>query len=81
MQILLENNTTHFQRYYPEVHNKWGKIYIETELDLEGLENGEYTLFLINDSNELVSKELVRIGDYTNNEYKTEKKFIQYGKK
>lgn len=80
MQILLEHNTTHFQRYYPEVQDKWGKIYIETELDLEGLENGEYTLFLINDNNELVSKELVRIGDYTN-EYKTEKKFIQYGKK
>lgn len=80
MQILLEHNTTHFQRYYPEVQDKWGKIYIETELDLEGLENGEYTLFLINDNNELVSKELVRIGDYTN-EHKTEKKFIQYGKK
>ena len=81
MQIILENNTTHFQRYYPEVKDKWGKIYIETELDLTGLEDGEYTLFLINDSNELVTKELVRIGDYQIKEYKVEKKYTQYARK
>lgn len=81
MQIILENNTTHFQRYYPEVKDKWGKIYIETELDVSDLEDGEYTLFLFNDSNELVTKELVRIGDYQIKEYKVEKKYTQYARK
>lgn len=81
MQIILENNTTHFQRYYPEVQDKWDKIYIETELDVSMLEDGEYTLFLFNDSNELVTKELVRIGDYQIKEYKVEKKYTQYARK
>ena len=81
MQAILEHNTTHFQRYYPEVQDKWGKIYIETELDVSDLEDGEYTLFLINDSNELVTRELVRIGDYQIKEYKVEKKYTQYARK
>lgn len=80
MQAILENNVTHFKRYYDNVNVKQGKIYMETELDVSALENGEYTLYLLNNSNEIISKELVRIGDY-NNEYKTTTKFIQYGRK
>jgi hypothetical protein len=49
-------------------------------LDVSNLEDGEYTLFLLNNVNEVVTKELVKIGDYTN-EYKKEKKFIQYVRK
>lgn len=80
MQAILENNVTHFKRYYDNVNVKQGKIYMETELDISTLENGEYTLYLLNNFNEIISKELVRIGDY-NNEYKTTTKFIQYGRK
>ena len=80
MQAILENNVTHFKRYYDNVNVKQGKIYMETELDVSALENGEYTLYLLNNLNEIISKELVRIGDY-NNEYKTTTKFIQYGRK
>lgn len=80
MQILIENNTTHFKRYYDEVEVKMGKIFTETELDVSGLEDGEYTLYLLNNVNVVVSKDLVRIGDYTNT-YKAVKKFIQYGRK
>lgn len=80
MQAILENNVTHFKRYYDEVGVKIGKIFMETELDVSGLEDGEYTLYLLNNTNEIISKDLVRIGDYTNT-YKAVKKFIQYGRK
>jgi hypothetical protein len=80
MQAILEHNTTHFKQYYDEIEIKQGKIFNETELDVSLLEDGEYTLYIMNNVNEIVSKELVRIGDYTN-EYKKEKKFIQYVRK
>ena len=79
MQCILESNLTHFKQYYDEVE-VMGKIFTETELDVSGLEDGEYTLYLLNNVNEIVSKDLVRIGDYTNT-YKAVKKFIQYGRK
>lgn len=80
MQVILENNTTHFKQYYDEVEVKNGKIYMETELDITGLQDGEYTLYLLNDANQLISKDLVRIGDYQNKNKKITK-FIQYGRK
>lgn len=81
MQILLENNTTHFKRYYDKVEWDLNKMYIKTELDVSDLEDGEYTLYFLNNSNEIIAKELVRIGDYTNEYKTTTKKFIQYGRK
>lgn len=82
MQCILENNTTHFKRYYDEIEVKNGKIYMETDLDVSGLVDGEYTLYVLNNSNEIISKDLVRIGDYTTNcKYKKTTKFIQYGRK
>lgn len=80
MQVILEHNTTHFQQYYDKVDWDLNNMYIKTELDVSDLEDGEYTLYFLNNSNEIITKELVRIGDYTN-EYKTTTKFIQYGKK
>ena len=80
MQIILENNVTHFKRYYDDIELKEGKLFNTTELDVSNLEDGEYTLFLLNNANEIVTKELVKIGNYTK-EYKTARKFIQYGKK
>ena len=80
MQIVLENNTTHFKRYYDNVNVKQGKIYMETKLDVSNLQDGEYTLWILNNANEIIAKELVRIGDYRS-ENKTTTKFIQYGRK
>lgn len=81
MQIILENNVTHFKRYYEDVDVNNGKIYTNFNLDVSGLLDGEYTLYLYTDGNELATKELVRIGDYQIKEYKAEKKFTQYVKK
>lgn len=79
MQILLENNVTHFTKYIQDVDIEIGNIYMETVIDVSDLENGEYTMYLLSNLNEVITKELVRIGEYTN-EYKIKNNFIQYGK-
>lgn len=81
MQVILENNTTHFKKYYGDVEVNNSKLYTNFDLDVSGLQDGEYTLCLYSDRNELISKELVRIGDYQIKKYKAEKKFTQYVKK
>lgn len=82
MQILLENNTTHFKRYYPEIEVKTENVlHFTIELNVEDLEDGEYTMTIYKDNNEVITKELVRIGDYKIMEYKVEKKFTQYVRK
>lgn len=81
MQIILENNTTHFQQYYDDVDVENGEIFCKTILDVSSLDNGEYTLYLLNNANEVIEKELLRIGDYNNNGYKIKNNFIQYGRK
>lgn len=80
MQAILENNTTHFKQYYNDIEVKNGKINMETKLDVSNLQDGEYTLWILNNANEIIAKELVRIGDYRS-ENKTTTKFIQYGRK
>lgn len=80
MQVILENNTTHFKQYYDNVECKTGKLYTELDIDVSNLEDGEYTLFLMNNSNEIISRDLVKIGEYKNKVYNTGRKFIQYGK-
>ena len=79
MQCVLEQTTTHFRRYYGEVEIKNGVIYIETEIDVSNLADGEYKLYLYNDSNELITTDLLRLGDYKV-ENKKVRIFKQYGK-
>ena len=79
MQILIENTTTKFKKYFDDVEIKNGKIYLETQIDNSNLNDGEYRLFLYNDSNELISSDLLKIGEY-NIENKRLKVFKQYGK-
>ena len=79
MQILIENTTTKFKKYFDDVEIKNGKIYLETQIDTSNLNDGEYRLFLYNDSNELISSDLLKIGEY-NIENKRLKVFKQYGK-
>ena len=79
MQILIENTTTKFKKYFDDVEIKNGKIYLETQIDTSNLNDGDYRLFLYNDSNELISSDLLKIGEY-NIENKRLKVFKQYGK-
>ena len=79
MQILIENTTTKFKKYFDDVEIKNGKIYLETQIDTSNLNDGEYRLFLYNDSNELISSDLLKIGEY-NIENKRLKVFKQYVK-
>lgn len=81
MQILLENNVTHFTKYYDNVDVENGTIYFKTEIDTSMLVDGEYTLYLLDNVNKVISKELVRLGNFNKNEYKLEKKFTQYVRK
>lgn len=81
MQIVLEHNTTNFKQYFSEikVKNKT-PLYRNIELDLTKLVDGDYTLTLLSDTNEILAKEIMRIGDYQIKQYKMEKKYKQYAR-
>lgn len=82
MQILLEHNTTHFKRYYEDVEViKNTPLYQTINLDVSNLQDGEYTLTLLSNTNEEITRELVRIGDFEIKEYKSNKKYTQYARK
>lgn len=81
MQIVLRHNVTHFTQYFDEVVVKSATpLYKAIELDLTKLMDGEYTLTLYSNTNELLAKELLRIGDYQIKQYKMEKKYKQYAR-
>jgi hypothetical protein len=82
MQCILEKTSTKFKRYYPEVEVKSDNpIYFTIQIDVDGLQDGEYIMTLYKDNNEEIAKELMRIGNYKIIEYKVEKKFTQYVRK
>lgn len=82
MQIIIEHNTTNFKQYFDDVAVKQQTpLYKTIELDLHKLVDGDYTLTLLNNTNEVMVKELMRIGDYQIKEYKTDKKYTQYARK
>jgi len=77
MQAILENNLTHFTQYYDEIEvNKVNPIFSQINLNLADLEDGEYTLFVLDNLNQIIVKELVKIG--TNNNNKRVRNYIQY---
>lgn len=77
MQAILENNLTHFTQYYDEIEvNKVNPIFSQINLNLSDLEEGEYTLFVLDNLNQIIVKELVKIG--TNNNNKRVRNYIQY---
>lgn len=81
MQVILTNNVTKFSRYYPDITDiSTIPIYIEFELDLSDIIDGEYTIYLYDDDNKLLYTEIVRVGEYnrTTTQYKLEKKYKQY---
>ena len=82
MQITLRNNTTNYTRYYDDVEvvdsNPLHQI---IKLDATELIDGEYTLTLFNNSNQVIVTELLVIGKNKIKEYKTKKNYIYYAKK
>ena len=82
MQVILTNNVTKFSRYYPNITDiSTIPMYVEFELDLSDVMDGEYILYLYDDYNTLLSTEIVRVGEYnraTTTQYKIEKKYKQY---
>lgn len=81
MQVILTNNVTKFSRYYPNITDISSiPMYVEFELDLSDVMDGEYIVYLYDDYNNLLSTEIVKVGEYnrTTNQYKIEKKYIQY---
>lgn len=82
MQVIIQNNSTKYKRYFEDVEvNIDNPLYMSVNLDLTALQDGEYTLTLYKNSNEILAKELVRIGDFQIREYKIEKKFTEYVRK
>lgn len=84
MQLILEQVSTKFKRYYPNIvviSDK--KQYITLDLDLSDFADGEYVITVYNDNNEKIGEDIIRIGEYktTKTEYKIEKKFTQYVRK
>lgn len=83
MEAILENITTKFRRYYPDIEVISSDfIYTTIGLDTTDMIDGEYQLTLY-DNGRIVGNELVRLGDYNvdKQEYKIEKKFTQYVRK
>lgn len=84
MQLSLSNITTNFKKYYPKIDVTFeNELYIKFTIPTLDLGDGEYHLELFDDKNNLISEEVLRIGDFNvdKKEYKVEKKFTQYVRK
>lgn len=84
MQLILEQVSTKFKRYYPDIEViSENNQYIKIEIDLSDFDDGEYVISIYDDNNEKIGEDLIRIGEYktTKTEYKIEKKFTQYVRK
>lgn len=79
MQITLKNNTTNYIKYFDNV-NVIGNnpLHQLINLDTTDLVDGEYTLTLYSDTNDILITELLVIGKKKIKEYNTNKKFTQY---
>lgn len=83
MQVILEHLTTKFKQYFPDVEvNTVNSFYLQVELNVAHLQDGEYQLTIYDDNNKVVGEETIRLGEHTETkvQYKVEKKFTQYVK-
>lgn len=79
MQVKIYNNLTHFTMYFENIEvNTNNPLYSEIQLDLNKLIDGEYLIEIYNDNNQLVSKELMKIGNNQIKEYRKIKEYITY---
>lgn len=84
MQGILTNNTTKFTLYLDNLEvNSDNSMYAKVLINTKGLDDGEYTLKLYTDRNNLIVEDIVKIGETKTEkmEYKIEKKFTQYVRK
>lgn len=84
MQGLLQSNTTKFTLYFDNLEvNSDNSMYAKVLINTKGLDDGEYTLKLYTDRNNLIVEDIVKIGETKTEkmEYKIEKKFTQYVRK
>ena len=82
MQIILEHNTTKYKQYFEDIQViKNTPLYQTISLDVSKLQDGDYTIILMSEMNEILIKEILRIGDYQIKEYKQSKKYTQYVRK
>lgn len=82
MQIILEHNTTKYKQYFEDIQViKNTPLYQTINLDVSKLQDGDYTIILLSEMNEILIKEILRIGDYQVKEYKQSKKYTQYVRK
>lgn len=82
MQVILEHLTTKFKQYFPNVEVNADNFYLQLELNVSHLQDGEYQLTIYDDNNKVVGEEIIRLGDHkeTKMQYKVEKKYTQYVK-
>ena len=80
--ITLINNLTKKEYVYNDVEdNTNDSIYFNFSIDTTCLIDGEYTLYLYTENNQLITTELVQIGDYVNKHstsYNKNDKYVTY---
>ena len=84
MQGILQSNLTKFTLYLDNLEvNLDNSMYAKVLINTKGLDDGEYTLKLYTDRNNLIVEDIVKIGETKTEkmEYKIEKKFTQYVRK
>ena len=84
MQAILENVTTKFKQYFPNIQvSSDNPLYLVFELDTRDYQDGEYEITIFEDDNRIIGKEIIKIGEFktAKTQYKVEKKFTQYVRK
>lgn len=85
MQVILENLTTKYKQYFPDIEvNTDNPMYFTLNMDLSHLQDGEYQLTIYTDDNKQIGEEIIRLGEFNKAEktqYKVEKKFTTYVRK
>lgn len=83
MQVILENLTTKYKQYFPDIEvNTDNPMYFTLNMDLSHLQDGEYQLTIYTDDNKQIGEEIIRLGEFKaeKTQYKVEKKYTQYVK-
>lgn len=84
MQVILENLTTKYKQYFPDIEvNTDNPMYFTLNMDLSHLQDGEYQIAIYTDDNKQIGEEIIRLGEFKveNTQYKVEKKFTTYVRK
>jgi hypothetical protein len=81
MQIVLTHNATNFTKVYLNIEDiSRNPLFYEFEINTDELVDGDYSLTLLDDSNNKLSNTIVKIGKYNTSRiaYNVDKKYITY---